>query len=822
MMEYDLNLREYWRILRKRKFIVLFAMFMMGIFSFGMAYIKKPVPVYETTATVKIEKSSTSTGIYLEALSWSGADYLETQASIITSYPIMEKVAKEMALIDHTIDTSEIRTNSKLINIILKLKDEVEAIREGTSNLINITAHSTDPKSAQKIANTVAHVYMVEHTNEVNKRTFESRKFIEDQLERVNQKLKEAEERVRRFREEHKLLSLDSQTSTLLGQLAAVEAEYMKLMKAIEEMTFMHDRLKSWEDKPISTKESFYINEASTLYKNLNERLVSLLLEKDTLLLTYTEEYPTVKEINTQLKEIVRNMIAQLKEQLSIIKKRKQTVKATIDDYHRRLKALPEKGLALARLERDVRLNEKVYALLESKLQEAKIKEAAKIEEVIIVKPALEPNAPIKNPQVAIKTMLGLIIGLIIGLVFAFVYETLDTSIGAIKEVEEFVGASVIGIIPAIDMREVKEILKKIYKTEVLSNKFVKQRARLITHFIPNSVTSECYRAMRTNVQFAGFDKQMKIIAFTSALANEGKSTTIVNAAITMAQAQNKVLLVEADLRKPVIARWFGVELIPGLTEIILGSYAWRDNIRTITDIMLGDMDVEEAMFTPGLDNLHIIPCGHIPPNPAELINSENLVQFLKDVRKEYDVILIDLPPVLSATDAAIVSSKVDGVAMVYKAGSTARGALRRAKDQLEQVRTNIIGIILNELKAEVSQDYSDIDYHRYQYGPEIGGPAKKSPLWTGVPASLKKMYQQIKDRKKEDKGEAKKNLWRKEGDTTKPLTREDVEVATTKASGDSESTVPRGIVKEERKAPVQSNNRSDIHNEKLKAGSLK
>ncbi len=825
-MEYDLNLREYWRIIRKRKFIVLFAAVMMGLFSFGIAYMKKPVPLYETTSTVKIEKSSTTTGIYLEALSWSGADYLETHASIITSYPIMEKVAREIGLIDKNLDTIEVRSNSELINTVLELKDKASAEREGNSNLINITARSTDPKIAQKIANTIARVYMIEHTNEVNKRTFESRKFIDEQLERVGEKLRQAEERVRKFREKHKLVSLNRQTSGLLGRLATAEAEYMKVMKAIEEMTFMCNRLKSAKNKPITTKESFYINEAPTLYKNLNAKLVLLLLEKDTLLLTYTEEYPKVKEANTQINEIAKNMRAQLKERLSIAKKRAKVISAKVDDFQQQLEMLPNKGLQLARLERGVRLNEKMYSLLESKLQEAKIMEAAKIEEVLIVKPALEPHSPIKSSQVKLKAFVGAVIGFIIGLVFAFIYETLDTSIGAIREIEEFVGLSVLGVIPAVDLKEVREVLKKIYKKEEFSDVFLKRKSRLITHFIPNSTASECYRAMRTNVQFSGLDKQLKTIAFTSAVANEGKSTTIVNAAIAMAQAQNRVLLVEADLRKPVISRWFGVDPVPGLTEVVLGSYGWRDTIRTITDIMLGDMDVEEVMLTPGLDNLHVVPCGHLPPNPAELINSENLVHFFEEVKEEYDVVLIDLPPVLSAADTSIVSAKADAVVMVYKAGKTARGALRRAKDQLEHVRANIMGIVLNELKAEISSDYSDIDYHRYYEYKAEESAAKIKPIWISLSIStstfFEKIYRWMRENKKIKGGGGKRALWWKVTIVLIGFIMLGIgalwrETSVTRPLRQSNSVVHKKIVREEIRAPYQSDILSETYNEKAK-----
>lgn len=324
------------------------------------------------------------------------------------------------------------------------------------------------------------------------------------------------------------------------------------------------------------------------------------------------------------------------------------------------------------------------------------------------------------------NTLTGVIIGLIIGLVFAFIYETFDTSIGAVKDVEDFVGVKVLGIIPHIDAKSLKKSLLETHKVPELTEKFMARAMGMFTHFMPNSTVAESFRSVRTNVQFRGFEKQMKTIAFTSAVANEGKSNSIVNVAIAMAQAYNRVLLVDADLRKPDIARIFGIEEQPGLTEIILGSYAWQDVIKNITDIMLGEMEVDDIMRTPGLDNLHIITGGRMPLNPAELLTSEVFDNFIKEAHDHYDVILIDLPAILAAADTTIVGSRVDGVVMVYRAGSTARGALRHAKEQLDHSRANIIGIILNGLKAEVSLDFGELHYQRYAYAGKRNFEARK------------------------------------------------------------------------------------------------
>ena len=716
-MEYDLNIREYWRILRKRRFIILFSALLTGVFSFSLALVSRPIPVYKSTSTVKIEKTSTPTGLYLEALSSSTADNLATQATIITSYPIIEKTAQELGLIPKDMDQNTLRTDTGVIDIVLGLKGQIVAEREGESNLINITAEADDPKKVQNTANAVARVYTNEHAAEVNKRALDARTFIEKQLKDVETKLHNAEEKLTRFREDQNVVSLDSQTTSILHQLTTVETEHQTVASTAAEMEVVLERLKRAGSEPLPTNESFFVDQATPLYTNLNTKLVTLLLEKDTLLLTCTKEHPKVIEINSQIHEITKTMMANLNDILNTAKSKAAALKEKIDGYQQQLDALPGKGLILARLERDVNFNEKVYVLLEEKLQEAKIMEAAKIEEVVIIKPALEPTTASRSSNVKMKGILGVIVGMIIGLIFAFIYETFDTSIGAVKEVEEFVGVRVLGIIPDIDIKGLRKGLLETHKEHDLTDKFMNRAIGMSTHFMPNSTVSESFRSVRTNVQFSGFEKQLKTIAFTSAVANEGKSNSIVNVAITMAQAYNRVLLVDADLRKPDLGRIFGINEQPGLTEVILGSYEWQDVVQNITDMMLGEMDVDDIMQTPGLDNLHIMTGGRMPLNPAELLTSMEFDNFFRAVHDHYDVILIDLPPILAAADTTIIGSRVDGVVLVYRAGSTARGALRRAKEQLDHSRANIIGIILNGLKAEVSLDFGELHYQRYTHG---------------------------------------------------------------------------------------------------------
>ena len=730
MAQYDLTLRDYWRILHKRKMIVIFATILMGVFSTFFAVLQTPVPSYEASSSVKIERSSTLTGLYVETLSWSSADNLETQAIIIKSYPVIEEVAKKLGFLDSNLTSDEIRRDTKYLNVVLKLKDQVETKREGFTNLVNIIATSEDPKLAQKLANTVAEVYRDQNTKERNKRIIEGRVFIEQQLELAKENLKEAEEKVKEYREENKFISIDSETGTTLSQLTSIETEHEGLKRTIEEINSILKRIKREEAIPGKDIKGIYADKVGPIFARLNSQLVDLTLERDTLLLNFTKNHPRLKEVKTKISETIQNMIAELSDQKKTFEGRKSNLAGDLDRLRSKFRALPEKGLMLARLEHDLTVKSQTFSLLESKYQEALIKEAEKVEEVSIVKPAVEPTSPVNSPHVYTTSFIGVIIGLIIGLIMAFVFETLDTSIGTIEDVEKFLEVPVLGVIPHVGDEDIKSIMLSEGYPENTDEEIIRRNARLITHFAPNSTLAESYKKLRTNVHFMRMEKDIKTILYTSSSPFEGKTTTVINLAIAMAQTSEKVLLIEADLRKPMVSKLFGIDKIPGLSDIILGNYEWRDTVRTITDFITGDMKIDDIMKTPGIDNLNIITSGTISPNPSELLGSQRMEDFISQVREEYDVVLFDSCPVLAAADASILASKLDGAILVYHVGKIARGALRRAKAQLENVKARVIGVVLNKLQTEISPDYTEFKYDRYYAYGEKGKTPSKPKRW--------------------------------------------------------------------------------------------
>jgi capsular exopolysaccharide synthesis family protein len=718
LTQYDINLREYWRILKKRKLIVVLTALFLGAFSTAFAIFKAPAPIYSSVCSLKFERETTVEGLYTKTLTWSGGNDIETQISIMTSYSVFEKVAERLGLIPRRSIPEDSPIKSKVIRIIDELQSKVEVTRQEFTNILNVKVEDRNPHFAQTLANTLAQTYKEMHSRSQMKRTTDAIDYIEDQLRSVRRKLREAEEEFNQFSQENQLLSIDLQSENLLARSQELQDRVRELEEAKLNIQTLIGRLDRFiEDSP-GSGENFYSKRADGQYQSANNLLVELQLRRDTLLEDFTPQHPEVIAINRKITENARKMKLLLQMQANDVRKQQGDAQRELVELNKKANALMERKLEYDRLKRKVNLYHDMTSLLERKHQEALIKKAEKPEEITIVKPALTPSQPINPPKTTSTGVMGFLIGLVLGLVSAFIVETFDTSLGAIEDVEQTLKTAVLGVIPHAEGKALQESLKEKFP-EGSKDFFNPQKVNLISHFAPKSMVSESFRALRTNIQFKDAENNVKAVAITSASPQEGKTFVSINLAVTMAQAGVRTLLIGSDMRKPMIDRAFGIEMVPGLSEILLGNSPWRDTVKNISDILVGKMDLDEVLFTPGLDNLHIITSGTMPPNPAELVESERLREFIEEAREDYDLIIFDSPPILSTADAAILGSKMDGVLLVYRVGTVSRGLLKRCTSQLEQVRCNILGVILNGLKPEVSPDFQDFKYykHYYSYG---------------------------------------------------------------------------------------------------------
>jgi tyrosine-protein kinase Etk/Wzc len=726
MAQYDVDLREYWRIILKRKTYIIFLVIIVGICSYGFSKIKEPVPLYEAIAAIKIDRSA-NIGSILTGAYWHQAENMDTHAYIIKSYPVLAKTAKIMGRIPKDVSLDAIRTNKKYLSIIQQLKDIVEAEHQEGTNIIDIIVVSRDPLEAAALANGFVRAYRDYNIKERNKKTYETKTFIENQLRLTSDKLKEAERELQSFKEGYALISMDAQTQNILDKLYHAEKEYEKVKT---EKSEVESQLRLLEDPKKDviqrSKEVFFSTGQDSPLYTYKKKLSELFLKRQTLLINFTAKHPKVKEIDDQIRAIIYEAKKELKSLFNALQNREKNYSDKLAQLREENKRLPEKALQLVRFQREVDLQASLYTQLKEKYQETLIQESSKVEEVSIVKPAVPPNMPSNIPSKLIVVGTGLVMGLIIGIVFAFLAEIFDTSMGRIEDVEELLQVPVLGVIPFLEGETNDKSRRKHREPE-------RTRTRdLVTHYKPGSMGSEAFRALRTNLQFLRLEKKGKVFLITSAFVQEGKTVNAINLSLIMAQAGNKVLLVDADLRKPLVHKYYGLPIGPGLTDYVLGNYDRNEVTNTISDIMLGDFGIDDIMLTPGMDTLHILTAGTKPPNPSEILTSNRFRELLKEASNDYNFIFIDAPPVLPVADASDIATLSDGVILVYMIGKIGRGVLRRVKTNLENVDAKLTGVILNKVKSDAGPEY--YQYHSYYYygsKPEVekGKKVKKAKI---------------------------------------------------------------------------------------------
>jgi succinoglycan biosynthesis transport protein ExoP len=516
LAQYDVNLREYWRIIRKRKFIVLVIAVILGIFSTTFAILSAPAPLYSTECMIEIKRERLVEGIYSKTIAFDDSDDIETQIAVIKSYTVFEKVAEHMGLIPRT---PSLRGESQLKNNVIasieSLQSKVEVTRLKYSSVLNIKVTDYGAVFAQRLANTVALVYREIHGEQQIKRTKEALRYIDDQMKDVRAKLRDAEDRFNRFSKDNELISIDLQSETLLKHTKEIQGELAKLEEEKGELDGLLKRLKEFIKNPVGAGHNFDSIKANSRYQSANDTLVGLLLKRETLLKEFTPKHPEVVAISNEISETARKMEYMLELQLKGQERKQADSSKELEKIDQKTKALLDKKLEYGRLKREVELYTEMTTLLERKNQEAMIRRSEKPEEVNIVKPALLPTTPINPPRTAATGAMGVIIGIVIGLIIAFIVETFDTSLGAIEDVEQTLGIPVLGVIPHVDLRVIQENIQERYSGRVQDHS-LKQAVNLISHFVPKSMMAESFRALRTNIHFKDTEKKMRSLAITS------------------------------------------------------------------------------------------------------------------------------------------------------------------------------------------------------------------------------------------------------------------------------------------------------------------
>ncbi|MBI4845683.1 MAG: polysaccharide biosynthesis tyrosine autokinase [Candidatus Omnitrophica bacterium] len=469
-----------------------------------------------------------------------------------------------------------------------------------------------------------------------------------------------------------KTLEARSKRNFIQSQLSSLE----------ERLEFKEERVKELEE---------YVRNVS-ISDSMKRRLADLEFQLTELLQKYTEKHPRVVQTQDQ--------IAELKSQ------------GNNEDV---------KLLEYERLKRELDADKKLYSMLKEKLEEAKINEAQKVGDVFIVNPAVEAVL-VSGTNKVVSLFVGAILGLVLSFTFAVVLESLDTSIATIEGVENIIKVPVLGVVPSIIGKEPGGAHADVFarlKRRIFNKPKTEEEERyihLLIHYDHDSPIAEVYRNIGTNLKLDG---SKKTILVTSAGPREGKSTLLVNLGHAIAQSGKKTILISSDIRRPVLAKTFGIPREPGLTEVLLGMTSLDAALRNVTDFMLGEIGFEEIRLVPGLDNLWLLTSGQLPFNPAKIFESKELLDLIAELKKRFDIVIFDSPPILPVTDASIIAPKMDMVIMVYEIGRTSRDALFRAKSQLDSVGANTVGVVLNQTRGETAETIVHPYYYKYKYSDD-------------------------------------------------------------------------------------------------------
>jgi tyrosine-protein kinase Etk/Wzc len=570
-----------------------------------------------------------------------------------------------------------------LQNIAVSLKGGFKATEVGNrTNIVRISYSSPDPVLARDLVNTLVQAYLGQNIELKTEEASRTVSFIENQLKGLREELEGAEQDLETYKSSSGMFKLDSEAQELVRNLSETEKLRAEVIFQKKQVEFALDALNS-----AMRKGKIYspaIMREDPLVAGLAAKLSELEIQKRTLLTDYTENHPAVRTIQGQIDEIQKKIRSTYETNLVNLTKQQGSVTHQLDIYESKLRKLPKAERDLARLTRVSNVNAGIYTFLLQKHEEARIAKATTVSNINIVDSAITPVLPIK-PDKPKNLLLGFLVACIIGIGLAFFQEYLDDTIKDVEEAKRAINLPLLAVIPFIPSRA--------------ENGEAKKRLPLITRLEPKSQVSEAFRSLRTSLHFSAINRDKKIILITSTFPGEGKSIITANLSNTIAQTGVRVLVVDCDLRRSSLHDKFGVNKVPGLSEVLTGDTTFR-----------------EVLHDTGIPGIDVITAGTTPPNPAELLGSEAMRQFLITHREEYDHIFIDAPPVLAVTDAPVLTTMSDIVLLVMEAGRVPVKAAQHMREMLANVQAPIAGFVMND-KTGRGETYGYYGSRYYRYG---------------------------------------------------------------------------------------------------------
>jgi succinoglycan biosynthesis transport protein ExoP len=713
---HESTISEYWHVLRKRQWYVVACV--ATIFSVvTIASLRMP-KIYEASGTIAINKPDNSLNFQNTAtfsLDYYDPSELETEVKILQSDVLALEVIRSLNLDQRpefggqtssspSVDLAPDPLQSdpgKATSMLGGFKGSLRVALSQNSRIIEVHYRSTEPQTAANVVNTLMSTYIQDNRTARFESTMAASDWLEKQLVDLQMKVETSQEKLVRYQKEHEILGIDEKqniTTQKLDELnkalTAAESERM------DKESFYH-LVESGDPDAIASSAGGIdsgngVQSDSAFLDSLSGKQADLKIQAADLNTQFGPSYPKLAQLNNQLKEVDSQIQAEMKKIASKVRGqyitalgRENMLHDALEKQKQEANKLNESAIEYNMLKRDADTNRALYEGILEKLKEASVSAGLKSNNFRIVDAARTPSYPVE-PNIPRNLGFALMLGLASGVGLAFLLEGLDNTIRTPERAHMISGLPSLGMIP-LGSKSAREGPNA--KRLVIASS--KEAVELVTQVRPQSQMAEAYRALRTSLLLSNLGAPPKVIMVTSALPQEGKSTTSTNTAIVLAQKGVRVLLIDADLRRPSIHKILGMGPRSGLSNVLTGGTTLEQAI-TPTSI---------------LPNLFILPAGTPPLNPAELLASSNMRDLLNQLRQQYDHIVVDTPPSLSVTDAVVLSPAADAVVLVIRSGQTTRQSLRRAREILGQVSAKVVGVLLNAVDLS-SPDY----YYYYEY----------------------------------------------------------------------------------------------------------
>ena len=716
----DSALREYLRVLIKRKWLVISCLAI--IFGVVALATMRSTRIYDAYGTIAINKTDPAILNLKDSANGGAADYsdptdLDTEVRILKSDLLALQVIKQLNLDKRPefggtqaspsnmlgLTTDALQPDSeKTTSLLAGFKAGLRVALIPNTRIIEIHYRSPDKTLAANVVNTLIASYIEQNFKTRFESTMQASDWLSKQLVDLEMKVQTSQEKLVQYQKQHEILGIDekqnittSKLDELNKELTAAESDRMQ-----KESIY---RLVQSSDPDMATAAAVSAGGnagSSGLMERMREQQADLKIQIAQLSTQFGNAYPKVVQLNTQLKEVDAQLQTETIKVVSRVRsgylaalQHETMLRQAMDNQKQEANKLNESAIEYSLLKRDVESYRTLYEGLMEKLKEAGVTAGLRSNNIRSVDKARVPTYP-SEPNVPRNLAFALALGLSTGIGLAFLLEGIDNTVRTPEQAQAISGLPSLGMIPLGSKSGLEAAAKRL---TVASSR---EAVELVTQSRPQSQMAESYRALRTSLLLTSLGGPPKVILITSALPQEGKTTTSINTAIVLAQKGTRVLLMDADLRRPSIHKTLGMGPKTGLSNVLTGNAT-----------------LQQAVVRSNiLPTLFVLSAGTPPPNPAELLASSNMKDILAELREQYDHIVVDTPPTLSVTDAVVMSTRADSVVLVIRSGQTTKQALRRSRDLLMQVNARVSGVLLNAVDLS-SPDY----YYYYEYQGKYG-----------------------------------------------------------------------------------------------------